>query len=349
LIQLHLAQSDKQSMSAHGELGLRSDDRHCGLHGSDGNCLVQQHLGEGALSDTCFTYPRKTVQFGDRLEQSLTLSCPEAARLALTTGDAFDFVGADLTTRTSDTKVVAPVRGFALAAMEEVRYFSIQLCQTVALSNAERLMALGWLCRRLDEPCAVQSVGAMIAEMTELVQSGGLRKIAASRTVSHDGRAAVSFLLFRRNPNELVSSGQRHILESVRAGMGLADNEPLDPIVLSDRLQAGTAWLAQDGGVCEGVVGRYMLNELLLELFPWSKGSAMLNYQQVVIRYCILRCMLSAVANEQRAPLELETIVHVVQVFCRLFQHSSAFSEQLDTVFAESEWNTIDRLFALLD
>ena len=349
LMKLHLLQSNKHSAATHGMLSLRSIDRHCGLHGSDGNCLVQRHLGEEALSDTCFTYPRKTVKFGDRLEQSLTLSCPEAARLALSSDDAFEFVSLELTVRKSDTAVVTPVLGLTLSAMEEARFFSIQLLQTTELSNTERMIALGWLCRQLDEPGVVQSVSSLVADMTEMVEHGEMRKIAANRVTSRDARAAVFFLLFRRKGNERMSDGQRHIVEQVRAGMGFGGEETLDPLALSDLLQAGAALLAQDGGACEDIVGRYLLNELLRELFPWLKGTAMLHYRQLVIRYCILRCMLGAVANAQGSPLTLDTIVHVVQVFCRLFQHSSTFSELVKTVFAESDWNSLERLFLLLD
>jgi multidrug efflux system outer membrane protein len=44
---------------------------------------VQQRCGEESLSDTCFSYPRTTRTLGTSLTQALSLSCPEAARLAL--------------------------------------------------------------------------------------------------------------------------------------------------------------------------------------------------------------------------------------------------------------------------
>jgi len=49
-------------------------------------------MGEQALSDTCAHYPRTVLECGTVRQVTLTLACPEAARLALLERDAFDLV-----------------------------------------------------------------------------------------------------------------------------------------------------------------------------------------------------------------------------------------------------------------
>jgi hypothetical protein len=61
----------------------------------DSLCAIQKELGEDKLSHTCSTFPRLSHKTGDFYQQSLTLSCPEAARLALLEDDAFEFSNAD--------------------------------------------------------------------------------------------------------------------------------------------------------------------------------------------------------------------------------------------------------------
>jgi len=55
----------------------------CPFLESTGFCEVHRRFGPGALSATCLNYPKVHSQIGDHAEISMTLSCPEAARLCL--------------------------------------------------------------------------------------------------------------------------------------------------------------------------------------------------------------------------------------------------------------------------
>ncbi len=60
------------------------ENRRCPMWRSDGLCRIQAELGEDALCRTCREFPRLTHDYGDFVELGLELSCPEAARLILT-------------------------------------------------------------------------------------------------------------------------------------------------------------------------------------------------------------------------------------------------------------------------
>lgn len=66
----------------------------CGFLDPDHLCSVQRDHGAQALPAACDRFPRVFSRFEDRRELSATLSCPEAARLALTAEDALDLVDA---------------------------------------------------------------------------------------------------------------------------------------------------------------------------------------------------------------------------------------------------------------
>lgn len=55
----------------------------CPMWRQDGLCRIQAELGHGALCKTCREFPRLTHDYGDFVERGLELSCPEAARLIL--------------------------------------------------------------------------------------------------------------------------------------------------------------------------------------------------------------------------------------------------------------------------
>lgn len=56
----------------------------CPMWRSDGLCRIQAELGHDTLCKTCREFPRLTHDYGDFMELGLELSCPEAARMILT-------------------------------------------------------------------------------------------------------------------------------------------------------------------------------------------------------------------------------------------------------------------------
>jgi len=350
LLQQYLVQEDKESYARHGKLKLRPSDSHCGLHTSDGMCPIQQKLGEDALSDTCYIYPRYVVQFGDRFEQSLTLSCPEAARLALTQDDAFEFVSADFTTRLATTPVVTAVRGFSIEAMDEVRVFLIQLFQTSSLSNTERLVTAGWLCQQLDvlvDTGTQARTETLLAEMRTMIESGSIHATVGQLNKQQATSVTLFSILFGVKSPDEARGNQRDVLDRVRSGLEITGD--LSLVKISDNYVRGTQFLAEDGGLCERLVSRYLLNDLIRETFPWTQTSAMAHYRRLLTRYGILRLMLAGMAAGQGSALDETAIVRTIQVFCRIYQHNMAFAKQAEGLLVKSEWTQLDRLYALLN
>lgn len=74
-----------------GETYMTIENRRCPMWRSDGLCRIQAELGEEALCKTCREFPRLTHDYGDFIEYGLELSCPEAARIILSTPE-FGFV-----------------------------------------------------------------------------------------------------------------------------------------------------------------------------------------------------------------------------------------------------------------
>ena len=68
-----------------GETVMTIADGRCPMWRDDGLCRIQAELGHEALCKTCREFPRLTHDYGDFVEYGLELSCPEAARIILTT------------------------------------------------------------------------------------------------------------------------------------------------------------------------------------------------------------------------------------------------------------------------
>ena len=66
-----------------GETVMTIIDGRCPMWRADGLCRIQAELGADALCKTCREFPRLTHDYGDFAEMGLELSCPEAARIIL--------------------------------------------------------------------------------------------------------------------------------------------------------------------------------------------------------------------------------------------------------------------------
>lgn len=66
-----------------GETVMTIVNGRCPMWRPDGLCRIQAELGHDALCKTCREFPRLTHDYGDFMELGLELSCPEAARIIL--------------------------------------------------------------------------------------------------------------------------------------------------------------------------------------------------------------------------------------------------------------------------
>lgn len=66
-----------------GDTVMLQQNARCPMWQEDGLCRIQAQLGEEALCQVCREFPRLRHDYGDFVEFGLELSCPEAARLIL--------------------------------------------------------------------------------------------------------------------------------------------------------------------------------------------------------------------------------------------------------------------------
>lgn len=66
-----------------------AEQKKCPFWGDDKLCDIYRELGEEHLCATCAQFPRITMDYTTFIEHTLALACPEAARLILTTENAY--------------------------------------------------------------------------------------------------------------------------------------------------------------------------------------------------------------------------------------------------------------------
>lgn len=340
------------SDGSYARVELLPDSGDCGLL-EEHMCSVQKELGEDKLSDTCFAYPRSIHEAAGLYQQTLTLSCPEAARLALLAEDAFEITTQDIAVRTGTVKNLKAHWGLTVEQMNDVRFFCVQIVRSEGFELWQKLAVVGLFCESLtgalknDEQ---QRVTDIMQETRALIGSEGLAAMFESMQ-SHYDIQAVTFAMLWQAKGQQVRPAHLPVYEAMAAGLG-ADPQTgqLAEAQLVARYEQGLALLPLALQLAPALLENYVLNEMLHECFPFGLGGddPQAQFLRLATRFGLVRFML-AVQCRADAPLPSpRALTRTVQVFARRFQHDEAFASQVNSCFANAGWNQLDKIFKLL-
>lgn len=149
----------------------------CPLHNADRLCQIQVEHGAEYLSRTCSTFPRSAAVIDKFEEKSLTLSCPEAARLVLLNPDLLAPVSKVVHHVTWDdyARGTIALRNY----FWPIREFSIELLRNRTYPLWQRMFLLGTFSRRMEAVVrdeAGRGFPAMLKDFSAAVASGSLRE-----------------------------------------------------------------------------------------------------------------------------------------------------------------------------
>jgi lysine-N-methylase len=341
----------QESDANYARIQLHQESSACPLM-QESLCSVQKHLNESYLSDTCFSYPRTTRQFAGGIEQSLTLSCPEAARQALLSADAFDFVESKIQVRDSTAGKVRPRHGLSVETMNEVRILCFQLMRTEGLALWEKLAALGVFCESLTgaiEAHNQKGIPALIQEFIVILESGSVVQALQDLQPNYVNQALVFATLWGARDSVPRSASQREIIERIAKGMQTIDGaEQSTQEQIVEHYRRGIERLPQALQEAPYLLEHYVLNEMFSNLFPFDEATPYENYLQLISRFGMVRFMLAAQCTDSNALPSPALLARTVQVFCRRFQHDRLFAVQTSEALRNSGWDRLEKIYRFL-
>lgn len=315
-------------------------------------CSVQRELGEDKLSNTCATYPRSTRAIYGQHEQSLTLSCPEAARLALLNRDAMDFVEAPVPVRKETIEVKKNKQGLSSSVVSSVRVFALQLMRTEGLELWQKMAVLGVFCEQLTQTLNSgehHRIPQLIDEITLMVSSGAIVEATADVKADYVAQATIFSSLWQLQIKRQHSLVQEAVLEAVATGLGA------DPVTyevtqqqLIDRYISGVARLPEALKEVPFLIENYVINDMFAEFFPFGEASPDKDFFKVVTRMGLVRLMLAAQCNDLENLPSPEQLARTVQVFCRKYQHDFTYATRVNSAFHNAGWTTLDKIYRFL-
>lgn len=319
---------------------------------NEGWCDIQSKLGEDWLSNVCSSYPRLHFQLDDTVYQSMSLSCPEAARLALLDRDAFEFEAPTLEIRQDDVQRVTPPWKLNADQMLTIHTLCIQIVRTSDLLLWERLACLGLLCENLGALVKAgdfRELDLVLQGMVQTVESGQLGEVTRMMPVSHAVQATFFRSLWMLGRNAKANTYQQGLQAVVdRAALCENPDSPPDIEAMVESYQRGLSGL--DKVLAQGcpLLENAVLNDMLQDLFPFSGVDPMHNFLKLLTRFGLLRWILAHVCvalGDQVTELDL---LQATQQFYRKFRHNPNFGNALHESLSKAGWNTLEKAMLIL-
>ena len=320
----------------YASLALGEDGR-CGFQDPDGGCRIIRALGHQALSHTCTLYPRRKAQFVPGVwELSLSLSCGEAARLALFSRDQIEFVGLRRGTDPRDPlDAMVPLgigQGGAVAQPPSygpaLRESCMELIRRRDYRLPERILSVGLLLRRVDRLIAQgqqEGIPALCGGFLQSVRAGELQGFfdrLEYRPEAH--RSAMQLPMAH-----LLGGARKPVLRHLWAALEpwcvpdpvtggyQAGREALDFLIQTSK-EKGDPILESLASAAEN----YFVSYLFSSMFPFLYRGEGLSFEQNGIllaeQYALLRLLLALSPEEEPRQRMIQAVVSLA----RLSQHA---------------------------
>jgi lysine-N-methylase len=318
-------------------------------------CQIQLELGESFLSHTCSTYPRSNFTIHNIQEKTLSLSCPEAARLVL--------LAPRLTMDETACNIEwddSPDARFPLQCFFwPIREFSVSLIRNRAYPLWQRMFLLAVFANRLDALARGQlnrGFAHLLDDFARAVQVGSLRN--EMEKIPPNPMLQLQMVL------RLINLGMRprfrsdrfnECLSAFARGIGHLPGVPIQTQVAKYSRAYSDVFEPFFGRHPE-ILENYLVQEVVHILFPF--GQSMVNhtiapqpakaFAFLALQFAILKGLLIGSAAFHGENFSIAHVIQIVQTAYKHFEHDHDFLVEAQSALAASGLENIPGLTALL-
>ncbi len=309
-----------------------------------GLCSIQRDYGPEMLGDACHFFPRITRALGETVFTTATLSCPEIARLMLTTAEAFAISDRHEIRTPYQLKNYLPAELTADEALAIHQIF-LEMAQDEQYSAEQHFMRISTVAQALDMQPMKQWKGAASFYAT----------IADSRVPAAEFHAGDPFntlhaLYGLMQASKAVGAPLAMLAEQMASMLGVQFDDAKQKIQLSDDAAARAIKFLKhsraQAKTLQPILRRYVQAQISGTLFPFA-GLGNAISERVAIIGVRLATVKLALATLSATPTDDE-VVRIVQTVSRFMDHLASPDLMLE-MYRETGWLREPRLRALLD
>ena len=310
------------------------EKNNCPFLNEENLCTLQKKYGENFLSSVCREYPRNIVKFGNVFEFSLSLSCPVAAELALTSDDAIRLEITELPhSEISDTPNKIP-------ASVKPHFSVIQLVATFILKQKfftidQRLVILGFFWKDIDN-LIKENKFKEIEMLAKFYMSPNFLQEKSTEIFSEITFDHQKFLevmidgVFKNIFSEDTLPKIKKFFMPVTEGSEKISMEAAKRNFDFWEYKRGKFFIKYDM-----ILSNYLINEIFLNLYPYKvEGSVAHNFATFVAMYKVVEWKLF---SKNFRKTELKSVIKAVAEISIYINHDKNYIKKISSAVEDEE------------
>jgi lysine-N-methylase len=361
----HIARNENATGDADMAIIAMDPVRGCPLLSEKRLCTIQLELGTNYLPVPCDVFPRARNMVDGELEMSLSLACPEAARLTLLDPEpmqferverSFPIAGSIPTLSSADTpESTKPYRHF-----HAVRELVIDLLQNRDYPLWQRLLALGEFCQRLEAipPARYDcDVTTLIETFRNLLADEGIEGLLTEYKTDLGAQAQVVTLLldhlFNNTPRNERFAACYHTFNQ-----GLNRSPGSSPYAVNACWrESAERYFRPFISNHEYLFENFLVSYAFRTLFPFGPQISLTGEQRpifgeyllMVAHYTLLQGLLIGMAGYLHEALRLDHCVQLFQSYSKVAAHNLTFHRTALQFLEACQMNSMAGVAILID
>jgi len=334
-----------------------NEEKMCPLLNKDKLCSIQLKLGENYLSSVCSTYPRNLNKVDSSLEQSASLSCPEAARLALLNPDVMQFE--DIELDIAPKTIVMQNLNIDNPSSEEyyfwnIRVFTIEVLQNRDYSITDRLLILGVFFEQLQAIFTNQNyeeVPSFIEAFKTIVQMETLRDSLNQVPTSYDIQfQIIKALIDLRLAFGVKNQAYLECIQDTLNGLSVTEDMSNYNEQISAYRTAFTDHYLPFIDNNQHILENYLVNYVYKNLFPFTSGRIHIfeEYALLVIHYSMIKTHLIGMAGYYKNSFNTDLVIKLIYSFGRAIEHNPTYLYTISEKLKQKDLTSLAHLSILI-
>ena len=329
----------------YGRIKLNKEKR-CPFLNCNNYCKIQEKLGEDYLSSVCGQFPRVVNKVDNHYEMVLDLSCPEAARIVLSSKDKIQFktekrsLGKYTMSGVLETKD-REFEGTPIKYFKEIRNIAIKIIQYRGLDLNKRLYVLGDLLSILEEISEEDPEKIpVIIDKYDIYES--------AKFYEEDENNYVSPISFFKNVVDSLNiveevDSEKFRTMTIKALEGFNVKKDSDLEKNADMyIDAYKEYTKKFINKHSYIFENYFVNFIYNNLFPFSESDFMFEgYIMLVFRYALMKFYLVGMYLKDGEDSKKD-IIKFVQVFVKAFEHDRNYRSEILEYIQENGFDNME-------
>jgi lysine-N-methylase len=340
--------------SNYAKIKLKKDGR-CPILDENNLCNIHSQFGKDYLSYTCTVYPRYVNIVDERTELSLSMSCPEAARLALFNKELMSF---DETEDTDNARNLAKQSVVTHGKGDnhlnyyfwELRIFTISLLQNRDYTISERLILLGMFYQKVQNLID----NNLLNEIPKLIEENKIKigQKSQNRFSQIPKTTDIQIQLVKSILDASSSVNNKRFLECLSDFMdglkqGKDEIQDIDEVV-NRYEECYDKYYQTYMEENEFILENYLVNYVYKNMFPLNNGYEVFkSYCLLTIHYSIIKVLLIGVSGYHEK-LTNDIVLKVIQSFGKVIEHNGPFLTAILKKMEEKDYLTMAYMAVLI-